>query len=417
MPPPAPRSSSETVIVGMSGGVDSAVAALILRDAGCAVQGLFMSNWDEDDDAYCTGAADFQDARQVCETLGIPLHRVSFAQEYRERVFARFLREYAAGRTPNPDVLCNREVKFGVCLDYMHRLGAAKMATGHYARLLPSGDGVRLLKAVDRTKDQSYFLHAVTPAALADTLFPLGEMSKTEVRRRAHAAGLRVFDKPDSTGICFIGERPFREFLGRYLDSSAGPIEDACGKVIGEHRGLAFYTLGQRSGIGVGGRAGAAEAPWYVAAKDARRNALIVVQNHEHPLLMCDYFEVEEMRWLVSPAVLDLDAEGAEFECAVKTRYRQSDLACRMRRAAGDRLQVSLRRQARAVTPGQYAVFYADEVCIGGGVIADRRAPSASAPVPVSAATAAAKTAATATTAPAGEAVFSYNSSFLLEGS
>jgi tRNA-specific 2-thiouridylase len=364
MPPPLPHSrSAETVIVGMSGGVDSAVAALLLRDAGFAVQGLFMSNWD-DDDAYCTAATDLQDARAVCETLGIPLHRASFAAEYRERVFAHFLREYAAGRTPNPDVLCNREIKFGVCLEYMRRLGADRIATGHYARLEHGPSGTRLLKARDESKDQSYFLHGVAPGALAKVLFPLGELRKQEVRRRAHAAGLRVFDKPDSTGICFIGERPFQDFLGKYLYDSTGPIETPEGGVVGEHRGLSFYTLGQRSGLGLGGRAGAAEAPWYVADKDAARNALIVVQDHEHPLLMSDSFEVHEMHWLVPP--------GAEFECAVKTRYRQGDLACGVTPSGGDRARVRLRRSARAVTPGQYAVFYDGAVCLGGGVIAAR---------------------------------------------
>jgi tRNA-specific 2-thiouridylase len=362
---PTPRASQPpaTVIVGMSGGVDSAVAALLLARAGFAVQGLFMSNWEDDEDGYCTTAADFQDARRVCDVLQIPLHRVSFAAEYRERVFAHFLREYSAGRTPNPDVLCNREIKFGVCLDYMRRLGASRIATGHYARLQHCAEGPRLLKAADGAKDQSYFLHGVSAAALAQSVFPLGELRKAEVRRLAHAAGLAVFDKPDSTGICFIGERPFREFLSRYLSTAAGPIEDAEGKVIGEHRGLALYTLGQRSGLQLGGRAGAAAAPWYVAAKDAARNALIVVQDQGHPLLMSDGFEVEEMRWL---------STEAPVECAVKTRYRQADLPCRIERTAADRWRVSLREPARAVTPGQYAVFYRDELCLGGGVIAER---------------------------------------------
>lgn len=358
------------VIVGMSGGVDSAVAALLLKEAGHSVQGLFMSNWEDDEDSYCTTAGDFQDARRVCDALDIPLHRVSFAGEYRERVFAHFLSEYAAGRTPNPDVLCNREIKFGVCLDYMARLGAAKVATGHYARLRTTAGSVQLLKAADRSKDQSYFLHGVAPSALANTLFPLGEMRKQEVRARAHAAGLHIHDKPDSTGICFIGERPFQEFLGRYLHASSGPIEDADGKVLGEHRGLALYTLGQRSGLGLGGRAGAAEAPWYVAVKDAARNALIVVQDHEHPLLMSDSFLVERMHWLVHP-------EAAQLDCAVKTRYRQSDLHCRVRADGDDRWRVTLTQAARAVTPGQYAVFYSDEVCLGGGVIAERGNASA----------------------------------------
>jgi tRNA-specific 2-thiouridylase len=239
---------------------------------------------------------------------------------------------------------------------------------------------VRLLKAADGSKDQSYFLHSVAPAALADTLFPLGELRKQEVRARAHAAGLSVSDKPDSTGICFIGERPFQDFLSRHLKTSAGPIEDAAGKTLGEHRGLALYTLGQRSGIGLGGRAGAAEAPWYVAAKDSDRNALIVVQDHDHPLLMSDSFIVEDMHWLVAPDGMPPDGmppdglppDGAELECAVKTRYRQSDLPCRMRPERAGRWHVTLSRPARAVTPGQYAVFYADDLCLGGGVIAER---------------------------------------------
>jgi tRNA-uridine 2-sulfurtransferase len=411
--PPTPRIRPDLVIVGVSGGVDSAVAALLLKEAGHAVEGLFMSNWEDDEDAYCTTASDWQDARRVCDTLKIPLHRASFAGEYRERVFAHFLREYAAGRTPNPDVLCNREIKFGVCLDYMHRLGAAKVATGHYARLIPGADAVpsadaspgadamraggavRLLKAADRSKDQSYFLHSVSPAALADTLFPLGELRKQDVRARAHAAGLSVSDKPDSTGICFIGERPFQEFLSRYLKTSAGPIEDAAGRILGEHRGLALYTLGQRSGIGLGGRAGAAEAPWYVAAKDTDRNALIVVQDHDHPLLMSESFIVEDMHWLVPP-------NGAERGCAVKTRYRQSDLPCSVRPERAGRWHVTLSHPARAVTPGQYAVFYADELCLGGGVIAERHPLGAAAP---------------GATTSRIERNLSYNSFFSLEGS
>ena len=399
--------------MGVSGGVDSAVAALLLKEAGHAVEGLFMSNWEDDEDAYCTTANDWQDARRVCDTLKIPLHRASFAGEYRERVFAHFLREYAAGRTPNPDVLCNREIKFGVCFDYMHRLGAAKVATGHYARVIPSADAspgagavpgadamhgggaVHLLKAADRSKDQSYFLHSVAPAALADTLFPLGELRKQEVRARAHAAGLSVSDKPDSTGICFIGERPFQDFLSRYLKTSAGPILDAAGRILGEHRGLALYTLGQRSGIGLGGRAGAAEAPWYVAAKDADRNALIVVQDHDHPLLMSESFIVEDMHWLVPP-------DKAERECAVKTRYRQSDLPCSVRAERAGRWHVTLSNPARAVTPGQYAVFYADDLCLGGGVIAERHPLGAAAPGATTSRT---------------EGNLTYNSLFSLEGS
>jgi tRNA-specific 2-thiouridylase len=364
-PLPSPQ-KADSVIVGMSGGVDSAVAALLLRDAGYSVQGLFMSNW-EDDDGYCTTAEDFQDARRVSEKLGIPLHRVSFAGEYRERVFKLFLQEYAAGRTPNPDVLCNREIKFGICLEYMQRLGAAWIATGHYARIERKGPDVHLLKAADLAKDQSYFLHSVAPTALAKTLFPLGELRKAQVRHMAHAAGLMVYDKPDSTGICFIGERPFQEFLSTHLHTEAGPIETPDGRMVGEHRGLALYTLGQRSGLKVGGRAGAAPAPWYVADKIIARNALIVVQDQDHPLLLADEFSVEQMHW-IDPG----EAQAAPLDCTVKTRYRQSDLPCSLQFGDERRWRVTLDRPARAVTPGQYAVFYDGERCIGGGVIAQR---------------------------------------------
>jgi tRNA-uridine 2-sulfurtransferase len=364
-PLPDPKSAG-TVIVGMSGGVDSAVAALRLRDAGYAVQGLFMSNWEDDEDGYCTNAADFQDARRVCEALGIVLHRVSFAAEYRERVFSHFLREYAAGRTPNPDVLCNREIKFGVCLDYMQRLGASWIATGHYAQV-QYGTHPVLRRAADTAKDQSYFLHGVSAAALAKTLFPIGDLRKTQVRQMAHAAGLAVFDKPDSTGICFIGERPFQEFLSRYLVTQPGPIETADGRIIGEHRGLELYTLGQRSGLRVGGRAGASAAPWYVADKDAVRHALIVVQDQDHPLLLSDAFDVEQLHW-----IQPLGVGAGAFDCSVKTRYRQSDLECSLCSGGDSVWRVTLRQPARAVTPGQYAVFYSGERCLGGGIIARR---------------------------------------------
>lgn len=349
------------VIVGLSGGVDSAVAALLLKDAGWQVQGLFMSNWEEDDDAYCTAAQDYQDARAVAAELDIPLHRVSFARQYRERVFNHFLREHAAGRTPNPDVLCNREIKFGVGLTWARRLGADFFATGHYARLLPTPDGTGLFKARDAGKDQSYFLTAVPRAELARTLMPLGEFEKAAVRQRARSAGLAVHDKPDSTGICFIGERPFREFLARFVPKSPGAIESADGESLGIHLGLAFYTLGQRTGLNIGGRAGHAEAPWYVAAKDAVRNALIVVQGHEHPRLFSRALRTEGWHWLAP-------ARPLPFSAGVKVRYRQADQAARFE-PDGEAVHLSFECEQRAVTPGQYAVAYEGDRCLGGAAI------------------------------------------------
>jgi tRNA-specific 2-thiouridylase len=350
-PLPATR---ERIIVGLSGGVDSAVAALLLTEAGCEVHGLFMSNWDEDDDGYCTAAQDFQDARAVATELGIPLHRVSFAREYRERVFAHFLREHSAGRTPNPDVLCNREIKFGVALEWAQRLGATRLATGHYARLTTATDGVALLKARDVSKDQSYFLHAVPRAQLARTLMPLGELEKSAVRERARRAGLPVFDKPDSTGICFIGERPFREFLARFVARTPGPIESADGETLGTHAGLAFYTLGQREGLHIGGRAGRMEQPWYVAAKDPVRNALIVVQGHEHPRLTAGALTTGPWHWLTTP-------RPEPLRCAVKVRYRQGDQAALLVPRADGCADIMFEQPQRAVTAGQYAVAYEGE--------------------------------------------------------
>ena len=354
---------SGRVIVGLSGGVDSAVAALILKDAGWDVHGLFMSNWEEDDDAYCTAAQDFQDARAVAAELGVTLHRASFAAEYRERVFRHFLREHEAGRTPNPDVLCNREIKFGVALEWAQRLGATYFATGHYARLLSVPDGgCALYKARDATKDQSYFLHAVPRAQLAQTLMPLGELPKSAVRERARRAGLPVYDKPDSTGICFVGERPFREFLGHYLAKTPGPIESPQGERLGTHDGLAFYTLGQRTGLGIGGRHGHAEQPWYVAAKDAARNTLLVVQGHDHPLLTSQALSTGAWHWLAAP-------RRDPFRCTVKVRYRQADQPAWLEPRADGSTRIAFEQPQRAVTPGQYAVAYDGEHCLGGGVI------------------------------------------------
>jgi tRNA-specific 2-thiouridylase len=351
----------ERIVVGMSGGVDSAVAALLLKRAGFDVHGLYMSNWD-DADEYCTGAQDFQDARAVATELDIPLHRVSFAPEYRARVFEYFLGEYRSGRTPNPDVLCNREIKFGICLDYAARLGARRFATGHYARLEQTAAGPVLMKARDADKDQSYFLHAVTRAQFERVLFPLGELTKPEVRALARAAGLPVFDKADSTGICFIGERPFREFLARYIPTTPGDIVTEHGAVVGRHRGLAFYTLGQRGGLEIGGRAGQREDAWYVAAKNLERNELTAVQGHDHPLLVSRALATGPCNWLVPPC-------APEFESGIKVRYRQADQACQATLRADGALAVRFSEPQRAVTPGQFAVLYDGERCLGGGVI------------------------------------------------
>jgi tRNA-specific 2-thiouridylase len=355
---------AERVVLGLSGGVDSAVAAVFLKDAGYEVHALFMRNWDDDDDGYCTAARDLQDARRVCDDLDLPLHAVNFAAEYRERVFAHFLAEHRAGRTPNPDVACNREIKFGVCLEHARRLGARWFATGHYARTRVVDGQVRLLRAADAAKDQSYFLHTVPGEMLAQTLFPIGHLAKQEVRRIALERALPVHDKRDSTGICFIGERPFAQFLARYLPARPGAIETVEGRVVGEHRGLMYYTLGQRQGLALGGVKHAAEAAWYVAAKDLSRNVLVVTQRHDDPRLMCREFTTERAHWVGgTPA-------ASTLHCAVKTRYRQPDQACEVTVRPDGRCTVRTAALQRAVTPGQAAVFYDGETCLGGAVIA-----------------------------------------------
>jgi tRNA-uridine 2-sulfurtransferase len=354
-------STQPLVIVGMSGGVDSSVTAWLLLQQGYAVEGLFMSNWDEDEDGYCTAAQDFKDARKVCDQLGIPLHKVSFAGEYRDRVFAYFLSEYRAGRTPNPDVLCNREIKFGVCFDYARRLGADWVATGHYARI-EHGDETRLLKGKDTAKDQSYFLHAVGSEPLSRTLFPIGELQKAAVRAIAREQALPVFDKKDSTGICFIGERPFAEFLERYLPAQPGSIEDSTGRVLGQHRGLMYYTLGQRQGLKIGGTRDAQESAWYVAHKDLERNVLVVVQGHEHPAMLAHKVHATQLSWISG------HAPAARFRCTAKVRYRQADQPCEVEVGA-HACRITFDAAQRAVTPGQYVVFYDGEICLGGGVI------------------------------------------------
>jgi tRNA-specific 2-thiouridylase len=325
-----------------------------------------MTNW-EDDDGYCSAAADLQDARQICEQLGIPLHHVNFSRQYRDRVFRYFLDEYAAGRTPNPDVLCNREIKFGVFRDYAKRLGGELLATGHYARTAVMDGETVLLKGLDSNKDQSYFLHAVSAEALAETLFPLGEYTKQEVREIARDRGLVVHDKKDSTGICFIGERPFREFLSTYLPAKPGPIVTVGGAEVGTHTGLMYYTLGQRQGLGIGGREDAADEPWYVVDKNIERNALIVDQG-DSPFLMSSGLLALDTHWIGSPPA-ELDRE---FRCKAKVRYRQADQDCCIYRLDdGALIEVDFRRPQRAVAPGQFVVFYDDagERCLGGGVI------------------------------------------------
>lgn len=348
------------VIVGLSGGVDSAVAALLLVEQGYHVEGLFMDNWD-DDDGYCTAAEDFQDARAVAEQLGIPLHKADFAAEYRENVFTHFLDAYQAGLTPNPDVLCNSEIKFKVFLEYAQRLGADGIATGHYARVRRTQAGPELLRGLDTNKDQTYFLHAIERAALDKALFPIGELQKDAVRAKARDAGFDVFDKKDSTGICFIGERRFREFLERFLPTAPGDMVTPNGQTIARHQGLAFYTLGQRQGLGIGGVKGASDAPWYVVAKDMEHNQLVVAQDHQHPLLLSDRLVARRLHWLV-------DEVPASFNCTAKIRYRQNDQTCHVA-VNGDTARVTFDTPQRAVTPGQYAVFYDDETCLGGGVI------------------------------------------------
>jgi len=343
------------VVVGMSGGVDSSVAALLLKRQGHEVVGLFMKNWeDDDDDEYCSTREDLIDAAAAADVIGIHLEAVNFSAEYKDRVFAEFLREYSAGRTPNPDVLCNAEIKFKAFLDHAMRLGAEKIATGHYART----DGARLLKGRDGAKDQSYFLHRLNQQQLARALFPVGELKKSEVRRLALEAGLPNHAKKDSTGICFIGERPFREFLNRYLPKLPGKIVDEKGKTVGEHIGLAFYTIGQRKGIGLGGPG----EPWYVAEKRLASNELVVVRGHDHPLLLRKSLEAGDASWIASPPSAGVNLSG-------KTRYRQADSPCTLSRVLDSEIKVEFPAPQWAVTPGQSVVLYDGEVCLGGGII------------------------------------------------
>ena len=347
-----------TIVVGMSGGVDSAVAALLLKQQGHRVIGLFMKNWEDEDDEHCPAKQDFLDVLAICDILGIEVEAVNFAKEYKERVFQYFLLEYQAGRTPNPDVLCNSEIKFKAFLEHALGLGADVIATGHYARVRERGGMFELLKAQDSSKDQSYFLYRLNQAQLSKSLFPLGEILKRDVRAIAKNAGLPVHAKKDSTGICFIGERPFREFLSRYLPKQPGQMQTPEGKVVGQHEGLMYYTIGQRQGLGIGGQG----EPWFVVGKDMLRNELVVVQGHDHPLLLTDSVSAADLSWISNPP-----STGHDY--AAKTRYRQPDAPCRVARIDQTSCTLQFEQPQWAVTPGQSVVIYNQEICLGGGII------------------------------------------------
>jgi tRNA-specific 2-thiouridylase len=354
---------TKTVVVGMSGGVDSSVTALLLKQQGYEVIGLFMKNWEGDDtDEYCSSRQDLIDAVSVADTIGIPIEAVNFSKEYQERVFSYFLREYKAGRTPNPDILCNSEIKFKAFLDHALRLGADRIAMGHYAQVREVDGLFQLLKADDASKDQSYFLHRLNQAQLSKAMFPLGHLLKSQVRDIARQHGLANHAKKDSTGICFIGERPFREFLNRYLPTQPGDMVTTEGEIVGQHQGLSFYTIGQRQGLGIGGGKESSGEPWFVAAKDMAHNRLIVVQGHNHPALLKHEIQAIDTHW-ISGAPPDITRGYT-----AKTRYRQTDAACHIR-LHGDTTQSTFAEAQWAVTPGQSLVWYDSAVCLGGGII------------------------------------------------
>ncbi|HBV38125.1 MAG TPA: tRNA 2-thiouridine(34) synthase MnmA [Erwinia sp.] len=361
-------SLNKKVIVGMSGGVDSSVSAWLLQQQGYQVEGLFMKNWEEDDgEEYCTAAEDLADAQAVCDKLGIPLHTVNFAAEYWDNVFEHFLEEYKAGRTPNPDILCNKEIKFKAFLEFAAEdLGADFIATGHYVRRRDVDGKSQLLRGLDDNKDQSYFLYTLGHEQIAQSLFPVGELTKPEVRRIAEDLELVTAKKKDSTGICFIGERKFRDFLGRYLPAQPGAIVSTEGDVVGEHQGLMYHTLGQRKGLGIGGTKEGSEEPWYVVDKDVANNLLVVAQGHDHPRLMSVGLIAQQLH------LVDRESLTAPVRCTVKTRYRQSDIPCTVTPLGPDRLDVRFDEPVAAVTPGQSAVFYQGDICLGGGIIEER---------------------------------------------
>jgi len=361
---PLKQPADTRVIVGMSGGVDSSVTALLLLEQGYQVEGLFMKNWEEDDDAeYCAATVDLADAQAVCDKIGITLRTVNFATEYWDHVFEYFLQEYKAGRTPNPDIMCNKEIKFKAFLDFAIDLGADYIATGHYARVGRYGNEVQLLKGMDDNKDQSYFLYTLGQEQLKRTLFPVGELEKSEVREYAEKADLATAMKKDSTGICFIGERKFRDFLQKFLPAQPGEIISPDGMVIGQHQGLMYYTLGQRQGLGIGGLKDTSDDPWFVVDKNLDKNQLIAGQGHHHPQLLNKQLVASQLDWVAGKTPAD------HFEAKAKIRYRQTEQACTVTRLDDEQWIVCFDELQRAIAPGQSVVFYRDDVCLGGGII------------------------------------------------
>ncbi len=361
------NNSSKKVIVGISGGVDSSVCAWLLKQKGFVVEGLFMKNWEQDDtDAYCAAADDLADAEAICQQLGIVLHTVNFAQAYWDNVFTYFLDAYQKGRTPNPDVLCNKQIKFNLFFQHALELGADYIATGHYARVKQTNGDFKLTKAKDRDKDQTYFLHAINPDILSKVLFPVGDYLKSEIRQLAKEQGLVTYDKKDSTGICFIGERRFKTFLQQYMLAKPGNIVDVFGELVGNHDGLMFYTIGQRQGLKIGGQRNAEEKPWYVIEKDIEQNQLVVAQGSNHPRLYSNGLICQDMNWL------EKHQPNLPLNCHSRIRHRQPEQACLLSRPDRDgRYTVMFSEPQRAVTPGQYIVFYQQNICIGGAVIED----------------------------------------------